>query len=447
MSINAINRALTGLQAHQASLEVAGQNVANVNTKGYHRQEAVLRSTATTTTGGLAFGQGVEVTTIRRMQAAYVSQQLNGADSQASYWSTMHGTLQQVEATLAPTTDGTLSALLDTFFTRWSSLASQPDDATRRGQVTAAAQELTRALNDAAGGLTQIDANLTTALKDDVTRINDLADRIAVLNGQIGAQQATGQVAGDLYDQRANALNALSQLTGATSLSNETGVVIVNVGGRTLVQGTSAHHLAAAAGGSGLTWDDGTAVRAGGETGALLDLHATTLPAYQSRLDTLAFALASGVNSLHRTGVTADNAAAGDFFTGTTAATLGVAPAILASTNAIAAGRQLNAPGDGSLATAIAALAGQPLIGTQTLNAHAQAMVGQIGTDVQRADTNQAANAALVEQLQAQESAASGVSLDEEMTNMLISQRAYDASARVLTVADEMLRVLIQALG
>jgi flagellar hook-associated protein 1 FlgK len=136
-----------------------------------------------------------------------------------------------------------------------------------------------------------------------------------------------------------------------------------------------------------------------------------------------------------------------DFFSGTTAADIRVSDTIESDVDKITATRTAGASGDGSLATEISNLYRQPLLGSATLNQAARALIGQVGTAMQNAKTNADASNALTKQLLTQEKSASGVSLDEELTNMLLYQRSYDASAKVMQTADEMLKTLLERIA
>ncbi|OPZ79981.1 MAG: flagellar hook-associated protein FlgK [bacterium ADurb.Bin429] len=216
------------------------------------------------------------------------------------------------------------------------------------------------------------------------------------------------------------------------------------------MQDNAANHLTYRMGASGweIAWSDGaTAQVRNGEIASLFQMRDTVIPDYLGQLDAIASALASTVNALHQTGMTMQGTPAGAFFDGNSAGSISVNAAITADTRAIAATRVASATGDGRLAAELALVTEQPLIGNQTLGQAAASMLGQIGHAVRGATTAREAASTLQTQLDNQIMATSGVNLDEEMMNILIFQRAYDASARVLTVADEMVRTIIDRLG
>jgi len=262
--------------------------------------------------------------------------------------------------------------------------------------------------------------------------------------------RADGNSPNDFLDKRDQLLQELAGLIGANELATENWTGITSAGGHPLVEGSQSFHISmqATPTGTTLTWDDGNTVTGiGGEVSSLIELRDTTIPAYVNRLDTITAGLASAVNALHATGMTQSDQPAGDFFTGNTAGSIHVADDIITDASNIASTKQAGAPGDGSLATDIFNLTTTPLIGTQTLNQAAQALLSQVGNDVKTAKTNTDTQSALHDLINTRDQQTGGVSLDEEMANLLIYQRAYQASARVLVATDEMIQSLLQKLG
>lgn len=458
-SFNTISVALSGLMAYQKSIEVTSHNVANVNTPGYHRQEAILRAgmpgpppgSTMSQVGGM-FGTGVEVSQVRRLQDAFVQQQLNMVEGQIGHWATSKDGLSQIESVLAPGQNLDVSSMLDNFFGAWQQLASQPEELGSRMAVRSQAVNLTTALNETVKKIDFVGTQANDNLDTQVDRLNLLADQLGTLNGQLGLAKAEGRDANDLMDQRESILNEMTTIAGTKSLSLNEGNSITNLGGRALVEGKVVNHLVVKADASGtpmVTWaEDGAQANISeGNIAGLYEIRDKTIPQYKDELDTIASALSSAINTLHQTGVTMNNTPAGDFFVGATAGSIHVSDAILADANNISATRNTDAIGDGTLANDIYGLYTQPLIGSQTLNQMAQGVIGQIGNAVKSAQTNLDGSQALKTQMTSQQQQVSGVSLDEEMTNMMIYQRAYDASARIMVTADDMMKTLIQTLS
>ena len=185
----------------------------------------------------------------------------------------------------------------------------------------------------------------------------------------------------------------------------------------------------------------------GGRFAAQVDLVNNVVPRVMSELDGLAAALVEQVNTLHSSGYTVAGAPVGDFFDSTrvTAATISLSADVLASAENIAAGTG-SGPGDASIALNIAALreTRPPSLGNQSIAEFYAALVSGLGSEVREADGMAVAQDALVANVGARRQSASGVSIDEEMVNLIMHQQAYAAAARLVTVADEMLQDVLQ---
>jgi flagellar hook-associated protein 1 FlgK len=232
--------------------------------------------------------------------------------------------------------------------------------------------------------------------------------------------------------------------------------VTVLVGGTDLLNHGMARPITAAINAGGHAeprWSDGSKVDLGsGQLAGLVEVRDTTLASYRSNLDTLAKGIADAVNVLHQAGTDATGAAGLAFFTytaGNAAGSLAVNAVIVADPRRLAAAGAPNQPGDGSVAASIAELRTALLFGSgsQTASDVYAGLVSRIGSDT-RQGTEMAANQALVVgHLERRRESVSGVSLDEEATDMIRFQHAYQAAARVITAVDEMLDLLINRTG
>jgi flagellar hook-associated protein 1 FlgK len=456
-----ITTALSSLQAHFQAMNTAGHNVANVNTPGFRRQEAIFSSrspypppgVAETTLGGLV-GTGVEVSHIRRAQDGYLGIHLRTTAGQLGQWDTMYTALREIEAIIAPTPGGDLGTLMDRFWDAWQTLSTRPEDLSARMQVRSEGISLAAGFRDLVQKLNWQAANLDVAISGSVEEINRLAEQTAELNRRIAVAIAEGKQPNDLLDQRDTLLMRLSRLTGATLISPENAQPILNLGGRPLVQGEIAFRLSTTQGASGhleVMWegDGAQAAVSTGELGAQLQMQQQIIPQYLAQLDTIASTLASEVNALHQTGFGMDDTTGLDFFTaGSTAGNISVDAAILGDIRMIAAASAAASPGDGSLALSIAGLRSQPVLaGGDSLGTAWRSLIGRIGSETQAAQDSAKAAQLLHDQLNLQQQSLAGVSLDEEMANMIQYQHAYDAAARVLTTADEMIATIIERMA
>ena len=365
----------------------------------------------------------------------------------------MSESLSQVEAALS-STGNLVDAGLTKFFSAFSQLSQDPTSGVARQQVTVQGQELANTFNEVATRLSAAKRDTDVQVKSSVDQINALATQIASLNAAIGG---VSQTAGEaLRDKLGVALSSLSQLVDIGVVPRSNGGADVSIGnGRALVIGASSYQLGvAAAAGSGLTdlTSGGVVITnevKGGRVGGLLQVRDTQLPGYVSRLDQLAYDLATSVNTAHQAGFDLNGNPGGDFFAplasaAGAASALKMSAAVSANGNLVAAAGTTNA-GDNQAARAITNLQRTPL-GAGTTNPVDTwgALIYRVGTDSQTASSNKSERDEIVNQLQTLRDQVSGVSLDEEAGNLQKFQRAYEANARYFSAIQTSLDVLMQ---
>jgi flagellar hook-associated protein 1 FlgK len=274
--------------------------------------------------------------------------------------------------------------------------------------------------------------------------------RIADLNRNILA--SGGAIAVDLQDSRDNAIDALSELMTVHVVSHDDGTVSLIGEGANLVDRVTPARLSVTGSGSNVAVVDagGTMLGAvGGSMGGALDLIDRKLPAIRAQLDLLAGSLVSEVNAVHRTGYTATGATNTDFFDPTrlTAGAIKLTDALLNSSGAVAAGGS-NLAGDGSVALQLAQLGSSPigLLGARSFRDFFSSVAAGVGLAVQGASADSDVQQSLMDQADQRRTAVSGVSIDEEMVNLMSQQQAYGAAAKIVTAADEMIQVLLDSI-
>ena len=429
-TLQGLQTALSGLLADQQAMDITGHNIANANTEGYSRERAVLSpnppieipALSNLTGQGAQLGTGVGVADYERIRNAYLDAQYRTQNSALSGASTQAEELGQAQAAFNEPSSSGLATAMSAFWTAWNSLASSPtSEAAKEGVVAAGAQ--------LASDFKQLSAQLSTistqAGEQYASRtgphgeVQGYATEIAQLNGQIRLAEEAGQQPNDMLDRRDLLIDKLSSLAQVTVTEQTDGTDTITFGNaaKPLVEGTN------------VNWPQALTSAAGGQLGALLGLTEPggALTTYQSALDGVAGSLAASVNALHTST---------PFFSGTTAATIAVAvtPAQVQTSST-------GAPGGNDVALAIAGLRG---------GAADQAYAGlveRVGSDVRSAQDEQTNVQTTVTAISNQRQSVSGVSLDEEMTNLMSFQRAYQASARTLTAMDAMLETLIEHTG
>jgi flagellar hook-associated protein 1 FlgK len=543
------NIARSGIQAHQQGLATTSHNIANINTKGYSRQDVVLESARPAED---VIGSGVQVGYIRRTVDQFLENQLTAGNEDLGFLTARHALLIRVDGIVGETDDSGLSHSITDFFNGLRDVATNPESPIQRTVLLSESQILRDAFVSQAQAFNQIRLDANGEIGRHVETINGLALQIASLNDDIFKAESSGREASDLRDQRGVLVNELAELVDIEQIQLRDGIGI-NVGGQLLVGGNHANALSTIADGDNPPFDDVAFVRSdgsafaitrniqGGKIGGLLSVRDTDIVEFQDRLDRLAAVVVNEFNQQHQVGFGLDGTTNNLFFSaltpqaplardtnsgtavGTSVAITPVTgpplqtfqnyevqfagPAIfnvvnidtgasiisggtytsgspinfdgldvvitgspaagdvfkvsahhgaaqgfgiaLTNTDKIAAASTaLSLPGDNANALALVDFhtTRRATLGNLTLNDYQAQTIGNVGSATQQAETQLHSTTLEFEQLSSLRESVSGVSLDEELTNLLSFQRSFEASARMITVADELFQTLL-ALG
>jgi len=457
--MSAIGVALTGMNAAQEELDVTGNNISNASTPGYVRERVDLASvsppTPTVSMPATGIGQGVVVLGVTRLDDPNADAQDVSAQANAASTAQTQSVLGQAQAAFNEPSSSGIASQLSNFWSQWDNVAAAPTDQAARATLLASAGEVASTFNQTATSLTQVQAGASAGAMTDLSEVNREAAQVASLNADIIAAQGGGGNAAGLADQRDAVIKQLSQQIGVTVRPDvaANGSVDLMLGSESLVQGISSQvvtgSVSSITGAVSLTWPDGSTVAAGGQIGALIQAANTTVPNYLAQLNAAAAALVSTVNTQQAAGVTWTGVGTQSqasvpgtaLFTGSTAASLALAPGVTPGT--IAAGSPSAGPADGSNAQAVAELGSSPT-GPDTLY---RGLVGQVGTDVATATTQAATATTILSQADTQQQSTEGVNLDEELSNMLQYQNAYSAAAKYLNTVNQTIQDLLAVVG
>jgi flagellar hook-associated protein 1 FlgK len=452
--------AARSMQAHQQGIQTTSHNIANVNTLGFSRQRLILSSSYPITYGQLLLGNGVTVGGVRSVVDRFAEAELLGRHSALGFSQAEARALGGIQDAF-PVTGGVEEAL-DNFFNAWSALSNNPGGQAERTALIGKANALGDRLRQARGMLGNAQFGLDKDVGQVVGQVNSVLAQIADYNRQIAAAETAGQPANDLRDQRQLLLQDISRLTGATAMEGDQGQVSVMAGGLLLVSGDRAATLDAGNVGlsglhtvgyrspQGLSFD-ATAHFTKGELGGLLSMRDQELPAMIGRLDQLAKTIVDQVNAQHAAGFDLNGAAGGDFFNpiGAVAGAANnfqLAAAVAADPSLIAASASAaGVPGDNGNALAIVNLRNGvfPALGNQTFNDYYVSLVQDVGMKAEAAERNFDFQQSLLNQAQVRRDGISGVSLEEEMTKLILFQRAFEASSVLVKTGDEMYQTIL----
>jgi flagellar hook-associated protein 1 FlgK len=438
------------LAAQQIGMNVTSHNIANASTVGYSRQRTdFVAGMALQNAQGFFLGTGVDVQSITRMRDRFLDTQYRQANSSLGNASMRSGVLSQIEASLQEPSDSGLQALMAGFFNSFQELAAHPEESAPRNAVLMQATRLASTFNRLSTNFTTQRANIAEDVGNKIAQINRLTQQIGQLNQQILTAQGGGNQSADLRDQRDAALDELSRIADVSASVDGQGILYVSIGGTIVAgNGTSTALQSNVVNGSlKITNAVGQDVNLnGGELGSMLEMYNTTIPGYMSQLDQLATTIIRRVNTVHAAGYGLGNPPPTgiDFFTGTDASTIAVSSQISTNINNIAASAD-GSPGNNANALALYGIFNEQLMdaGTTTVTQYYSRFVSTIGTAVSAANADSNGATAVLSQVDAQRESISGVSLDEEMTNMIRFQRSYEAAARVISAADELMKTIL----
>jgi flagellar hook-associated protein 1 FlgK len=457
-----LNMASQAMGAQMTGVQIAGQNLANVNTTGYSRQTAIITASPDIETSIGPEGTGAVASSIQQSVSSLLNSQIQSQASTSGYWGGQQTALQNAQDALdeflnssstsssssdsSTTSDTGLSAQLSSFFSAFSALATS-DTATNQQAAVTAGQSVATMFNNINSQLSSVRSSLNTSLTSDVSSANQLLTNIASLNGEIYNAEADGGTANDLLDAREQDLENLSQLTSISTSTATNGGVSVTIGGQTLVSGTTVNDtlqtydagngqllVQTATGGVNLTLT-------GGSMQGTIDARDGTLATIQTNVDNLASTLITQVNGIQDSGYSSSGGTGNSFFSGSDAGTITVNAALANNPSLLQISSSATSSGDTSLALQISNLATttQSALDDQTFSGSYGSTVDTLGTALDNANTEVTNQTTVTNMLTTQRSSISGVDVDQEMTNMMAFQQAYEASAQVVTTVNTLL--------
>lgn len=454
-------------------------------------------------------GTGVEFNSITRIREQFLDKQYRNQNMDVGNWNIQADTLSKLEDVFNEPSDTGIRSLIDKLWNSWSDLAQDPENVTGRKIVRETALALADSINLTSKQLGDMRTDLTANIATKANEINTYLTNIAELNQEITRITGYGDDANDLMDQRDLLTDKLSKIVNINVTNTDQGYAI-SMGGVPLVEGNetfpvdSASLETAFAGGNG---GDLTS----GEVYGMLKSRDVYVRDYQSQLDTLANSLANGefkvtlpagtvlpngvtldgvvyndgnrflsdpievtvkgINGLHKLGYTLqDPLQTGvDFFVSSdggpiTASSFTLNPLIREKPDLIASSMKTSGtpekvvPGNNTLALLMSNLkdtkftfaspdGSTPVVAQGRIDDFYQSVIGQLGVQSQNALRQVDNQETLLTNVESRRQSVSGVSLDEEMSNMIKFQHAYNAAARAMTSFDEMLDKVINGMG
>ncbi len=465
MSIPGIlNTALSGLTAQQIAIDITNENVSNINTPGYSAQRPVLETAPIVNVNGLSLGGGVKVTQVQRNYDDMLQTLLkneNSTNGESSVKQTNMVSIEQLFPDL--TTDG-LGKSIQNYFNAWQDLSVNPQGTPERQTVISSGQQVAQNFQQINTYLNNIKSSANQSLEGLTTDVNEKLKNLASLNVQIQQTQSVGGNANELLDQRDQLVRDLAEKVGVNYKVQSDGTMSISLTtGESLVSGNKYGNFTLQDNGGkydiNLT-QAGAAASAPvdlsgskGEIGGTLQVRDVMVDSYLSKLDEMASNLATQVNSLQQNGFGMDNSTGNNFFTppATVSGYSALISVAITDPNKIAAAdaditSATSGTGNNANALKIAGLANTPISsseGTITISSFYNALLGNVGVGVQNAQHAKDLSDSVLTQLSNLRESNSGVSLNEEMTNLIKYQKAFEGSAKLINTAAEMMDTVL----
>jgi len=489
---------ISGLYASQRALDTISHNIANADNSQYVRQQAIHADSRYTRISQRDYsGTGVDVQQIRQIRDEFLDLKIRREATEFGYWYSKSNVFSQIEAVLGELSEDGLQGVIDEFWGTWEEVAKDPSSLTARALLKERAVEFVGSVNHIYSQLESLQFNLDTNVRNMVGEINQLTENIADLNSKIVAYEAMGDKANDFRDTRNAYLDRLSQIIDIDYYTSASGSINVILGGTHLISDGNYRELEAKNNGNPFVdvhWKDTGDLLIeekdikGGELLGLLQARGSfgqessitdpteykyVIPTIKRQLNEYVKGLAEAVNELHVAGHTLSGNPSEVFFEQKDTSKPGVwAGNIklndnLDSLNEIAAASNPGEVGNGKIAELIASLRegafyenGNAVgitfdtvtlditfLGKTTADNFYRDIITDFGISANEAVSTMNAHEIVMDEIDNKRKSLSGVSLDEEMTEMLKFQHAYNASARVINAIDEMADQIISKMG
>lgn len=446
-----LNTANKGLMASQTALHTTGHNISNANTEGFSRQRVDMKADMAFHYAGVGqLGTGVKMEAVVRLVDDYVTRQIREENGTLNHFSSKAEVLQQLEIIFNEPSDTSLNFNIGEMFDAWNELSKNPELPTSKTIVVEKSKTMADTFNQIMRQMESLEGETEGLIEQNVKNLNANIEKLETLNKQIFNIAVKGQVPNDLLDQRDLLMKDMSSITNFKATEDKYGRVSISIGDEdVLVAGKEKHALEFEKNASGeieFTVNDVPVDITTGEIRGRLDA-LDDLASRKDELATFGETLANEINLAHSSDLVGeDGDPIPDFFKYEDGS-LGVNEYYINNNNEVVAGAQIDSPeGDGSRALAISNLRNEKLGfdgQLNTIGGFYNGIITSVGISKQHADNTVANQEILVGQLEMRRESTSGVSIDEEVTNLIKFNSAYAANARVISTLTQMLDVLM----
>jgi len=468
------NSAVRGLLASQRALYTTNHNIDNANTKGYSRQQVDQRATDPFKMPGIGFlGTGTEIYNIARVRDSFVDFKYWNETAPKGEWEIKKNTLTEIEKLMGEPSNNSFRKYMDDFYSSLDEMSKNPSDIAFREPVRENALAFTKHINETAERLQDMIKETEYSIDMKVKHVNSLSEQIAGLNRQIYSQELDGRHANDLRDRRELLVDELSKIVNVRVNESPNGKYNVSVDGISIVDHLYTNKVIFKKDASEkIVWENGSPINlSSGELKGLVEMYEGDgqansyrgIPYYMDQLDKFARGFAEKFNSVHTAGYGLNATTSGiNFFVGAgndpdptkiTAATLTLSKEILDDVRNIAA-----ASGIGGLAednTNALKLISQREdkffftggVSQGTPDDFIKSMLSSMAVDSLQAKRIYGTQELIQKNIELKRSSISGVSLEEEMADMVRYQHVYVASSKMISTMDMIIDVTVNRLG
>lgn len=240
---------VSGLNVSQAALNVTSHNLANVDTKGFVRQQAILTDSNYIKWGesyisSMQKGFGSDFSTVKQVRDTFLDQAYRQETGRQAFYESQFSAVDEIEGLFGELEGVAFQGTLNDFWVALSELAKEPESIVARTSLIQTAVNFIERTEIISNQLNEYQINLNTQISKQVTRINEIGDEIKSLNLKIRHYESTGQEkANDLRDQRNSLMDELSKIVSITYKEDSKGVVTINVEGVPFVTGDTVYKL------------------------------------------------------------------------------------------------------------------------------------------------------------------------------------------------------------
>lgn len=472
--MNGFSTAVSGLLASQRALYVINHNIVNAKTNGYSRQEALQGATSPDILPGIGFlGSGTEIYDIVRVRNSYTDFKYWLENSPYGEWKVKKDTLNELEKLFGEPSNSSFRKYMDDFFSSMEELSKNPSDYAFREPVRQTALSLAKHINETAERLSNLKEEIGFTVGTKVKEINKIGEQIANLNRQIYSLELDGKKANDLRDKRELLIDNLSKIVNVRVDESKEGKFRVSISGISLVDHVNVNKIEFKPENpekvndpKELYWSNGNKLEVkSGELSGYMDLLKGDgsnggyrgVPFYIEKLDEFAKGFADKINEVHSKGYGLNGETGKAFFEpkdgkDITASNITLSKDILDDLANIACAEVEDGVEDNKNLLKLIKLREDKTFfsgdfSQGTPDDFIKSILSNLAVDSSQAARMDSTEKLIINNILRKRQSESGVSLDEEMGNIVKYQHIYNASARMVTTIDMILDVTINRLG